>query len=53
MEPQIDFNLDGIQNINPITNNQIEKFTNIRTLVKNLKLIPADSVFAYSTVTFL
>ena len=51
MEPQIDFNLDGIQNITDIIKNQVDKFNRLRELVRDLKFIPVDPIGTYSSVT--
>ncbi len=52
MEPQIDFDLAGIQNIDKIVNEQVKKFLDIRNLVKDLKFIPVDPVGSYSSITY-
>jgi len=52
MEPQINFDLSQIQNIDETVQTQVEKFRNLRDLVKDLKFIPVDPIGTYSSVTY-
>jgi len=52
MEPQINFDLNEIQNIDETIQTQVEKFQSIRDLVKDLKFIPVDPIGTYSSVTY-
>ena len=52
MEPQIKFDLDEIQNLEEFIEDQVEKFQNLRELVKDLQFVAVDPVGAYSSVTY-
>lgn len=52
MEPQIEFNLNEIKNINQVINEQVIKFNRLRELVKELKFVPVDPIATYSSVTY-
>ena len=52
MEPQINFNLDKIKNIDSVINSQTRKFHDLLKLVHDLKFIPVDPVGAYSAVSY-
>ncbi|MEJ2251596.1 MAG: hypothetical protein P8Y97_18315, partial [Candidatus Lokiarchaeota archaeon] len=52
MEPQDNFNLDGIKNIKKTIDDQIKKFNEIRSLVRKLKFIPVDPIGTYSSVSY-
>lgn len=52
MEPQIDYNIEGIQNIHEIIKKQVRRFQQLRELVQELKFIPIDPIATYSSVTY-
>lgn len=52
MEPQIEFNLNEIQNIEKVIYEQVEKFRELRRLVKELKFSPIEFIGTYSSVTY-
>ncbi|MFX1487982.1 MAG: DNA double-strand break repair nuclease NurA [Promethearchaeota archaeon] len=52
MEPQIYFDLSQIKNLEEFIEEQVEKFKNLRTLVRDLEFIPVDPVSVYSSVTY-
>ena len=52
MESQIDFDINGIQNIYEIVEKQVKRFQQLRQLVRELKFIPVDPIATYSSVTY-
>jgi hypothetical protein len=52
MEPQIQFNLEEIKNVKKTIVDQINKFNDIRKLIKNLNFIPVDPVGTYTPVSY-
>ena len=52
MEFDFDFNIEEIKNIKKTIQAQIEKFNNLRDLVKKLKFIPLDPMGTYTSVSY-
>jgi hypothetical protein len=52
LEPQINFDLDQIKNLEDFVREQVKKFKNLRELVKNLEFIGVDPVGTYSSITY-
>ena len=52
MDPQINFNLNQIKNLEDFVKGQVKKFKNLREKVKNLEFIAVDPVGTYSSITY-
>jgi hypothetical protein len=52
MEPTLNFDLDEISNLKVVFQNQINKFNEIRGLVKDLKFIPVEPIGDYTPISF-
>jgi len=52
LQPQINFDLNKIRNIDDIVLNQVEELNRMRDLVKDLRFIPVDPIGNYTAVTY-